>query len=172
MPTPAVGQALRAWLIATTGLPDSRVIFANRNAPRPPAPYAVVNPDVSTIRVGSYDEARGTDDPDVLERVGQRRILVSVNLFGSDAKARLEAALEGLESEAQQGALAAAGLSFIEHAQAQDRTEMLATRYRGRAQADVSFYVVASRLEEVGHVATVEGTGTVDGVSFDYTTSE
>lgn len=172
MAIPDVKQALRAWLMAATGLPGDRVIFANQNGPRPATPFATLNPRLSLARVGAYDEERATDDPDTTERCGLRRLTVSINLYGTDALTRIEDALDGLEMQANWDALKVAGLSFIEHTEARDLTAMLETQFETRAQADVYFYVASSRLDEVSHIATVEGVGDVNGVSEPYSITE
>ena len=49
---------------------------------------------------------------------------------------------------------------------------MLETKFEGRAQADVSFYVASSRLDEVSHIVTVEGTGSVGDAAWSFSASE
>lgn len=170
MPSMDPGQALSAWLTASTGLAETRVVFAEDSEPRPPTPYAVLKLRAPAARVGSYDELRPTDDPDVFEYVGMRRLLVSVALVGAGAAGLLEAALAALETEARQADFASAGMSFVEHAEASERTRLVPDD--GAEQADVSFHVVASRLETLSHVAAIEGSGAVNDTSFDYTLTE
>lgn len=150
-------QAMRRWLITTTGLPDERVIFANQNAPRPKVPYATVNARVATRRLGAFDEERLIDDePGVIDRRGHRVVTASVNVFGPSALDLAEAAQDGLERYDVREQLEAAGLAVNDIGQLRDLTQLVETTLEDRYQFDAIFGIARATKETVGWIESVE----------------
>lgn len=155
----AIGEALRQWIITSTGLKDAKVIFADQAATRPQPPYAIIKPFPGIRRIGAYDEERLTDEPGIINRIGQRRLTVSVNIWGPGAIAMMEAAQDGLERYDVMDGLEAAGLAPWNRGESKDLTGLMETNYEERAQIDVVFGYTSESEEDVSYIATVEYEG-------------
>jgi hypothetical protein len=157
-----IEQALRAWIMTTTGLHDSKVIFADQDAPRPVSgPFATIKGRLSRTRIGAFDEeaASEDDDSDII-RTQRRRLTVSINLIGTDALSLADDASDGLDRYDVREALDAVGLAVIDPGDVRDLTGLIETRHEERGQFDAVFHMVSQTTETVGWIEIVEGTAT------------
>lgn len=156
-------QAMRGVVVTGSGLADGKVIFANQAAPRPAPPYATINPRISMVRLGAYDEERLVDgQPGIIKRIGHRRITASINLFGPDALALAAATQDGLERYDVLGTLETVGLTVISRGELRDLTNFLETEYEERGQFDVTFGLAVDSTEDVSWIEAVEFEGEYD----------
>lgn len=156
-----VWQAIRAWLITATGLPDGQVIFAdpNPNAPRPRAPFVTVKQLGAMRRLGACDEERLGAEAGFIQRIGHRRLTVDVNVYGPRALALAAAAQDHLERYDVRLALDAVGLTVIDRGQLNNLTALLDTQYEQRGQFEAVFGLAVGSTEDVGWIETVEYEG-------------
>lgn len=153
--------ALHAWMVAGTGLPAGRVIWANQAAPRPQTPFAEINPRMSIRRLGAYDEERPTATPGTIARVTHLRLGVSCHLYGAGAMDLMERAREYLDTHAARALFEPAGLSVLDRGEVRDITKLLETQYEERAQLDLVIGLATTATEDVGFIQTVDLTTTV-----------
>lgn len=156
--TEAQWQAIRAWLMSGATLPDERVIFAEPqpNAPRPKPPFATMRQLGTLTRLGAYDEERLTTTAGQVKRIGQRRLTVDVNIHGTGAITRAQAAQDATERYDVREALDAAGLTVIDRGQLTNLTGILSTQFEERAQFEVIFGLAVETTETPGWIETVE----------------
>lgn len=161
IPWAEVAQAMRQWVITSTGLDEGKVILSHQNAPRPQPPYAVINPKLAITRRGLIDEERLVPgQPGKIQRIGHRRISVSLNIYGANAIPFVCMAQSGLERYDVREALeAAAGLTVIDQGQVRDLTAFMETHWEERGQVDVIFGIAQEVIEDVGYIETVEYSG-------------
>jgi hypothetical protein len=155
----ATKAALFTWMIAGTGLSDTKVVWSNQNGPRPLVPFAEINPRLSTGRRGMYPEER--PDPVVpgrIVRIDQKRLTVSCHLYGPGAIALLEQAQEYLDTYASRTAFGPSGLALLDRGTVQDMTKILESDYEERAQLDLIFGLAVSSTEDVGYIQTIAAT--------------
>lgn len=163
--------AVRDWVVATTGL--TSVIRSSQDGPRPTAPFAEIRVDglkaVGAVDqlVDSYD-AGGDAGEEITRTVsGQRDVPVTVRCYtqsavGSDsALALLSRAQVGLALPSARDALAAAGLAPFDAGAVKAIPGVLDTRWEGRAELTVRFYLVVEASETTGYIATADVTDTV-----------
>ena len=151
----AIGQALRQWVMNTTGLADNKVVFEYQAGPQPEWPYATINPTLATASQGLYDEQ--AYDSGTLTHVERRTLTVSVNVYGAQGQtlAIAEAAQDGLELLSVSTILAAAGVSLIDKGQLRNLSTLEDTQFIERFHFDVQFAAVASTPESVGQIVSV-----------------
>ncbi len=152
----AIAQALRQWLMATTGLADNKVIFEFQPGPQPEWPYVALNPTLATAGQGLYDELQ--HDSGTLTHVERRTLTVSVNVYGAQGQALAiaEAAQDGLELLWVTAILGAAGLSMSDKGQLKNLSALEETQFVERYQYYAQFSaVVATATETVGEIASV-----------------
>ncbi|MBU6428199.1 MAG: hypothetical protein KGR26_04265 [Cyanobacteria bacterium REEB65] len=152
----AICQALRQWLMATTGLADNKVIFDYQPGPQPEWPYVAFNPTLATAGQGLYDELQ--HDSGTLTHVERRTLSVSVNVYGTQGQALAiaEAAQDGLELLSVTAILGAAGLSMADKGQLKNLSALEETQFVERFEFDAQFSAVATTTTEtVGEIASI-----------------
>ncbi len=151
----AIGQALRQWVMNTTGLADNKVIFDYQPGLQSKWPYATINPTLATASQGLYDEQ--FFDNGTLTHVERRTLTVSVNVYGAQGQALAiaEAAQDGLELLSITTLLAAVGVSVIDKGQLRNLSVLEETQFVERFQFDAQFSAVASSTEPAGEIASV-----------------
>lgn len=174
-----VEDALRAWVVAGSGLPDAKVLWSAQDMPRPIAPYAVVR--VTSLRGVGQDwldvednpDSTGSDGLEIVQKArGIRRCTLGLQYFADAATGSLGAVgvLDAVASASRlpsiREALTAAGIGLADLGQARSLDGVLNRAHlEPRAVADHVFYL-ASEVEEFGTIietAAVEGTLTSAG---------
>jgi hypothetical protein len=180
----AIEAAIAAWLGNATGLSTvndpttnatARIIPKNDKVPQPGMPYMTFKVPVPRQAGGGPDEIVWSYDntqplnQEIFETVrGHREFVVSVqaftlatvgktdingNLTARDYVSRCQTALALPSVKA---AFTAAGMVFVDIANAADFTERLGPVGQGRATLDVRFRVVDTVSDQVGYIASTD----------------
>lgn len=166
-----VEDAIRTWVKNASGLSDAHVLWAEQTGARPPSG------DFMTIRLGdivplgAVDELLELTDLDrpagqeiELRAMGVREFHVSVQAFsaatvrGNTARAQLARVQNALRLPSFRDALDEVGLSPFDAGTVRNVTELVGTKFEGRAVLDVRFYVADTVSEFVGYIDDVETT--------------
>lgn len=112
----SIEDGIRAWLVlagANGGIPspDSSVIYANQDAPRPALPYLTVRVFVYDVQVHEDESLIDDSDPPLWRGRGQRTSTVSVNGYGIGADEWMERAVFMLRSPSVVASLNESGLA-------------------------------------------------------------
>lgn len=154
---PNLKKGVYTWIVRElngTDVSPDRIFWVEPNAPRPPRPC--VGMDIVTGAVQTAHDQRVETSPGVWEVSGQRRITVSVIVYGEDSDVLANRLHSSLELETTREILRAYGLGFIRQEDVVDVSQLLDTKFERRNQFDVAFHVVSRRTENVGYVETVE----------------
>jgi hypothetical protein len=158
----AIQDAVRTWLTTElTALTD--VIFAEQAAPRPAVPFATVKLG-APIKLG-YDDAGALTDPGAPAYAsramrGDRRLPVSVQIFGAGAMDYARAASNALSKETIRDDLRSTGIAPVDNGTITDLTELLETDFEDRAGLEVVFVFADEYTDTVPLVEHVTATGT------------
>lgn len=165
----ALEDAIRAWVMGSTGYGEEAVIYADQDTDAP-------SPDYITIRLGDLIRVGGPASEeqtgfDAAAPAGQeitntirvpREFVVTLQAFSaathgsSAARAVLAKAQAGIEMSTYRAPLNAAGLGVIDVGTVQWVPAVYGAGFEGRAVLDVRFLVVQTATEKVGYIATVE----------------
>ncbi len=140
-----VEAGLRNWIVATAAAggipaPDSSVIFADENGPRPPLPYLVLDIQVFDERIGT--DSQRSNALGQVEVRGLRRGSVSVLAYGEGSVPWLERATTLLTSPAARAILDTAGLEVKSAGGLVDLTQVVDIEEEGRHQRDFDLLYV------------------------------
>jgi len=158
-------QALRQWLMTTTGLDDAQVILVDQSAPRPQRrPYVSLDPEMSLVTRHIEDqELPHPTTAGLLVRTAHKRLTVRVQVYGEGAAELLSQIQDGTERYDVRDALAIVGLVPIDKGTRTNLTALQDARYEPRWSADIQFSLVTQATEDVGWIAEVAGNGRFDG---------
>lgn len=155
-------QSVIAWLALATGIPASRVIWADQAEPRPDKPYASVLFSSGMERYG-FDEGRmsfnaGTN---LIERTttGPRGIAAQVEIYSDpattpharEANDMLDDALLALETEAVRGIFRDAKIGVMGHTNPLRLDEQFGNRWERRSMAEVTFMYSGETFDDGGN---------------------
>jgi hypothetical protein len=166
-------KAIRAWIVSATGLPESKVIRAEQNGPKPAAPFIDIRlggltPVGIVDAVENYYDNEAANGEEIVQMIrGSRELEVSIRAFtesavGDDtARALLSVAQLALRLDSIRDALAEAGLSPFDNGRIAAIPVVLETRWQGRAQLVCRFYLEETLSERTGYIASVELTNEV-----------
>lgn len=160
----AYQNALRAW--ATRAVRDTpvggnaiQVIFAAQGAPRPGRPYVTI--DIGSIVSRGRDERQGVDADGERHVVGQRTMVTTIQTHwpaddnAGDALGLAEQVRSALWLDEVQGALRAAGLSFLGAEPIQGVAVPLETGFEDRGVFVARFGFKSDQTENVGFIDDV-----------------
>jgi hypothetical protein len=150
---PTLKAALHAWMVAGSGLPAERVLWANQDNTKIKTPFASINHRLAVTRTGVYDEERlDPEAPGVIQRIGQRHVTVSCHLHGPGAVDLLERAQAHLDTHAARAIFDAAGLAVADRGRVDDLTALLDTQHEEQAHLDIILSLATITTEEVGYI--------------------
>lgn len=171
----AIEDAVRAWVLAGSGLAGDYVYFADQDLPT-----SELAPRVS-IRIGDGNrvgQAALQHDYDVGRPLGQElefkaqqmlEVVVDLQAFaptttgaGTTARSLMHAVLAALALPSVREALNAAGLGVLEEGSVQRVPQVRSAENEDRAVASVRLLVKQQATERIGYIETVETSGTVD----------
>lgn len=158
-----IRSGLYNWLkeeLRDTAIGPDKIVWFNQDAPRPSRPYVALDLTSGPSQVG-HDELRNVSDG-VLDVTGNRRITVTVAVYGEDSDLYAMRLHSSLEKPTVQAALYGYGLSLNRQEDVQDVTTRLETRYETRYQFDAIFNCVSSVRDEVGHIEEVQITDEIN----------
>lgn len=165
--------AIRAWVVATSGLDGVKVIFAEQNGPRPAVPFATVRLGAVTA-VGVVDavenlyDVEGAAGQEIVQIVhGQRLLEVEVRAFSaravgaSNAREILALAQASLRFDQVRELLAEAGLTVLDNGRITVLPVVLDAQWEGRAVLAVTFCFEERVSLATGYIAAVELTDAI-----------
>lgn len=168
-----IENALRAWVVAASGYPEGRVIWADQNGPRPTGDVITMQlRDIVTL--GAADEIIETTDlgrpagQEVeVKAEGMREFACLLQCYteatngDSSGRAVLTRVQTHLGLPTVGDALKAAGVSVHDRGTVQYVPGIANTNFEGRATLEVQCNGSDAAVEYVGYIATVTGpTGT------------
>jgi hypothetical protein len=153
-------DALRAWVVATTGLPEGDVIWAEQTGARP------AGVSFATLKIGTliplgavdevatnYDALRPAHQEIELQVRSLREFSVSAQFFSdnstgnSTARVYAQKAQSGLALPSVRSNLHAVGLSPFDRGSVQVVNTLIGTRWESRAILEPRFYVMLTDSE-------------------------
>lgn len=153
-------DTIRNWVVASTGLPQADVIWAEQTGARP------VGNSFATLKIGTltplgavdevatnYDAGRPAHQEIELQVRSLREFSVSVQFFSDDAtgdttaRAYAQRAQSGLSLPSVRSNLQAAGLSPFDRGSVQVNSILLGNRWESRALLEPRFYVMLTDSE-------------------------
>lgn len=159
-----IEAALRAWL--TASMSGVAVIFADQGAPVPTAPFATIK--LGTLVPVGHDHRLGYTDPGApaymtQSMCGDRKLTVSVNVFGSGAMDYARAGANALSKETVRDPLNVAGLAPAAGVpEVRELTGLLDTGFEERAQFDAMFFLGETYTDTMPVIERVSGEGTLE----------
>lgn len=170
-------KAIRQWAIGSSGFDSAHVVWSHNPADAPTLPYVYLQVIVDDS-ISGYDERRykntGTEEaPSLTEQmVGPRMMTVSVNVHTvsrgyaagtgtpnpntPEAVDVLRKMLSCLTLSSFSDALAVAGIGVLDWSPSRDLTDLVATKFERRVQADIMLsYVTVLTDDTPSWVETV-----------------
>lgn len=159
----AVEQLLQAWVASASGIP---AIWSHQSVARPELPFATLKHDGGSSkgipeRDLSYDSQAPAGQEITISTREHTEFAVSVQVFTADvvgdnaAPAILNRVRNALGLEGQVNAFAVQSLAMVDRGTVQNLTDLLETRFEGRASLDVRFRVSDGAADKTGYIATV-----------------
>lgn len=175
-----VEDALRSWVMATSGLGAGQVIFHSQKGPRPSGQFIAIELG-DLVPVGrdaitrDYDAGRDPGEEIANRATGLRELGVTIHAIGGgtvgDGTVRqlTSQVVTGVRAPTSRDALRAVGLAPYHQGAVRWVPAVLDTVFEGRAVAEVRFYTSEEYVEYGTYIETVEGTGTVTSPTEIYT---
>lgn len=167
-------NAIEAFVIASAEFPvnkvlwDKQSIFGATKTKKPELPYITLNISGGPVLQGTPEI--GYKELDTYNRTFRRAFTVTVNVYSnlgwlSDA----QKIADSIYLDSKRGLLTAASVSVLDAGPALDISELLDTKYEGRATVDLFMSDCVVREEIVGEVETVGITSTVGNIETEIT---
>ncbi len=168
----AFENAVRAWVIAVTGLASTQVIRGNQNGPRPAAPFAEVTlTDVGQVGASPaqdqiFDSGALAGEEITLTSRAVHELTAVVRVFtvsavgASSARAILARLPASLGLESVRDTLHTGGLTCFDAGTVSYVPAILDTKWEGRATLTARFYAEITASETTGYISSVELTDT------------
>lgn len=165
----AVENAVRAWVLAATGLGESAVYFADQSVPASELAPRIVVRVGDVLQVGTdalshdYSAARPAGAEIEYTARGPRELVVSLQAFaptttgsGNTARSLLAACQAALGLPSVRDTLNAAGLGVLQEGNVQRIPGTSSNAPEDRAVLDTRFCLGQTTTERTGYIATVE----------------
>ena len=151
LPLSTIKARLRTWVLASTGLAQGKVIFANQNAPKPEKPYITIDPCMNVKKVGMHDFEEHINGQVVSRPV--RRVLVSLQAYGDGSIAYLSDCLETLDRTSVYEGFKADGISIVNRDTIEVKNITLVNDgvFVERANLDFEIDVISSYTDSPGY---------------------
>ena len=159
--TSDIRDALRDWLTWATGLPGGKIIWSFQNAPEESGQMVIVNPTLSSQRIGQSENIIQTNG-DIVTR-SRRSIITQIDVYGPDAFLKASDAYDALSYPLVHKAFRSLCLSADYNSIIRDLTDKKAGRYEPRASFDVRISAVydnTTLADDLGWFDKVEYSGT------------
>lgn len=162
-------KAIEDFIVASSGFPinkviwDKQSIFGATKAKKPSLPYLTLNisggPSLQGTPELSYKEL------DTYEKTFRRAFTITINVYSnlgwlSDA----QKISDSIHLDSKRIILTTAGVSVLDSGPALDISELLDTKFEGRATVDLFMSDCVVREEVIGEVAKVGITGTIGDI--------
>ena len=158
IPVASIRSAIYTWIkdeLIDTAIGAEKIIWVDQDAPRPSRPYAAMEIIAGPVQVG-HDELREGSQDGSYNVTGNRRLTVTVTLFGNESMAlisRLHSSLE--KPRVRDGLRSRGGLALIQQEDVQKISLKLETRIESRHQFDVIFSCVSAVEDNIGFIKDV-----------------
>lgn len=160
-----IKAAIHDWVVENTDFVADdtarakRIVFANQNAPRPSTPFITIL--VASLPISEHSEVKAPAADGNADIANHRMVTASIQCYGDNALGIMEGLILSLQKVTVQQSLRAAGLPYIRTlSDVDDRSDVVGTKFEGRAGADLEFRAVATVTDAVGVIESVEGTAT------------
>lgn len=169
----ALENAVRAWVLTASGLPDGKVVFADQNGVSPvPGPAAVIQfGDIDPIGLDetthTFDAGRPAGQEVEFTVAGVREVSVQVSFFSSvtigDAGARATAAKcqTAVHLPSVRDALNAAGVGVLQVGAVRWVPSVDGARQLGQAVLEARLVLRQTAVERTGYIQQVEYNQTI-----------
>lgn len=167
-PWVGIESGIRAWVVAASGIPEDHVIYSTQNGPRPSAPFIeLAFGDIMPLGAvdaieQTYDAGAVSGSEITLTTIGQRELSVVLRAYtsttfgGASARVLLSKLQTSLGVSSVRDTFHAAGVTCFDRGAVQTIPAVLDTRWEGRAQLILRFYVVDTASESSGYITSVE----------------
>lgn len=164
----ALEDAVRAWVLAASGLAADKVLFAHQNGVSPvPGPAAIISlGDLSSVGLDetshTYDVSRPAGQEIEYTAAAVVETIASVSLFtretvgDSSAMARAERCRVALSLPSVRDALNAAGVGVMAASTVRWVPEVDGARWQGQAVLEVRLVLRQTATERTGYISSVE----------------
>ena len=150
----AIKISLQEWVVRSTILTDSTVVFSDQNAPRPNKSYISMK-ILSIIDIGQRDARLPADVNGDSEFVGNKEFTLSMQCHGTDALNILSTLKDSLNAPTELQTLRDNGVVFVDQLLFTDITALLETIWEERGQLDLLFRTVSTSTHNVGIIERV-----------------
>lgn len=136
------------------------VIWAEQNAPAPDDPYL-------TLRLDSFskidqDDQTHANISGVVTVTGNREFILKVQAYGVGAIGQLTVLDSALELFTKLESLRKSSIVYVRSEGVTDLTDLVETRYRGRASLDIVFRIAENQTDTIGLIEKAEGEATYE----------
>jgi hypothetical protein len=151
-----VKSAIFSWVsgVLSPGVPAGQVVWLEQNAPRPPRPYVGLKM-ITGPRVGGWDDINHTTD-DSFEIVGQRSLVVSINIYGATAMDIAATLLNSTQNPQVTDINSNNGIAIRTWTDPQDVSQALETNFEPRVQFDLTVGCVMGQEVQLGTIGEVD----------------
>lgn len=166
-------NAVRAWVLAGSNLPDGKVIFSDQNGVSPiPGPAAIIRfGDLSPIGVDAtshdYDVSRPAGQEIEFTVEGVREVVVEVSFFAADtvgnasARATASACATAVHLPSIRDALNAAGVGVMQVSAVRWVPSVDGGKQLGQAVLEARLVLRQTASERTGYISEVEYNQTI-----------
>lgn len=146
--------AMYDWAVANVPS-DMPVVYYYPNAPRPVVDY--VSLQISAVNQIGWDYVpRPSDDPGIVEQVGDREFTMSIQAYGGDVLTVLNNLRTSLQKDTVLDTLRANGVAFVNWFSINDITDLIDSRFEQRAAMDVLFRIADEYFDTLGTIGQLE----------------
>ncbi len=155
----AIKISLQEWIVRSTSLLDSTVVFNDQASPRPDKPYISMK-IISNVDIGQGLARGSIDSNGDASFVGTKEFTLSIQHYGVDSMNTLSTLKDSLDDDAELQTLRDNNLIFVEQLLFTDITALLETEWEERAQLDLLFRATSTSNHQVGIIerAMLKGT--------------
>jgi len=158
-------QAIRDWIVTTSGLADNKVIKSHGSGPRPTGQYAILN-IVLTTKLGEdvRKETRETNGDIRADYTSPRKAMVSINFYRDTTMQKMINLKGSLDKILTQDYFNAQDIGIVEQSDVRHLPEQIGKAWENRSQCDFFFHVVFSETDtNIGEIKQIEVTNEING---------
>ncbi len=146
--------SLQEWIVRSSILEDSKVVFSEQSSPRPNKPYMTMKVS-SIVDIGQDDARLPIDDEGNAEFIGNKEFTLSIQSFGDSALSMLSTIRDSLNSPDELQRLRDEGVIFVDQLLFDDISDLLETIWEERGQLDLLLRATSISSHQVGIIERV-----------------
>lgn len=147
-------NALYDWAVSNVPV-NMPVVYYYPNAPRPTVDYVTLL--ISSVNQIGWDYVpMPSDNSGIVEQVGDREFIVTVQGYGGDPLTVLENLRTSLQKQTVLDSLANKGIVFVNWYTIQDITDLVDSRFEQRATMDILFRIAQEYFDNLGVISQTE----------------